>query len=45
VTNGDVNQLIELAQYRIETKTRASAILALGGVALVLIFAALPVVG
>ena len=41
--NGDVNQLIELAQYRIETKTRASAILALAGVALVLIFAVLPV--
>jgi len=43
VANGDVNQLIELAQYRIETKTRASTILALGGVALVLIFAVLPV--
>ncbi len=41
--NGDENQLIELAQYRIETKTRASAILALAGVALVLIFAVLPV--
>ncbi len=41
--NGNVNQLIELAQYRIETKTRASAILALAGVALVLIFAVLPV--
>ena len=40
--NGNVNQLIELAQYRIETKTRASAILALAGVALVLIFAVLP---
>src|ERR1700692_78913 len=34
---------MELAQYRIETKTRASAILALAGVALVLIFAVLPV--
>jgi len=43
VPNGDENQLIELAQYRIETKTRASAILALAGVALVLIFAVLPV--
>ena len=43
MANGDVNQLIELAQYRIETKTRASTILALGGVALVLIFAVLPV--
>jgi len=43
VPNGNVNQLIELAQYRIETKTRASAILALAGVALVLIFAVLPV--
>jgi branched-chain amino acid transport system permease protein len=43
VANGDVNQLIELAQYRIETKTRASAILALAGVALVLIFAVLPI--
>jgi branched-chain amino acid transport system permease protein len=43
VANGDANQLIELAQYRIETKTRASAILALAGVALVLIFAVLPV--
>ena len=43
MANGDVNQLIELAQYRIETKTRASAILALAGVALVLIFAVLPV--
>ena len=41
--NGDENQLIELAQYRIETKTRASAILALAGAALVLIFAVLPV--
>ena len=41
--NGDENRLIELAQYRIETKTRASAILALAGVALVLIFAVLPV--
>ena len=41
--NGDVNQLMELTQYRIETKTRASAILALAGVALVLIFAVLPV--
>ena len=41
--NGDENQLMELAQYRIETKTRASAILALAGVALVLIFAVLPV--
>ena len=41
--NGDENQLIELAQYRIETKTRASAILALAGVALVLILAVLPV--
>src|SRR6202171_850464 len=35
--------MIELGQYRIETKTRASAILALAGVALVLIFAVLPV--
>ena len=43
MANGDVNQLIELAQYRIETKTRASAILALAGVALVLIFAVLPI--
>ena len=43
MATGDVNQLIELAQYRIETKTRASAILALAGVALVLIFAVLPV--
>jgi len=43
VPNGDENRLIELAQYRIETKTRASAILALAGVALVLIFAVLPV--
>src|ERR1700737_2262973 len=34
---------MELAQYRIETKTRASAILALAGAALVLIFAVLPV--
>ena len=41
--NGDENQLMELAQYRIETKTRASAMLALAGVALVLIFAVLPV--
>jgi branched-chain amino acid transport system permease protein len=43
VPNGDENQLMELAQYRIETKTRASAMLALAGVALVLIFAVLPV--
>src|ERR1700682_969718 len=34
---------MELAQYRIETKTRASAILAFAGVALVLVFAVLPV--
>src|SRR6202158_364536 len=33
---------MEPARYRIETKTRASAILALAGVALVLVFAALP---
>ena len=38
----DGQQLIELAGYRIETKTRASAMLAIAGVALVLIFAALP---
>src|SRR5258708_12520482 len=34
---------MEPAQYRIDTKTRASAILALAGVAVVLIFAVLPV--
>src|SRR5258707_7612693 len=33
---------MEPARYRIETKARASAILALAGVALVLIFAVLP---
>src|ERR1700738_291805 len=42
MVKGDGNQLIEPIRYRIETKTRASAILALAGVALVLIFAVLP---
>jgi hypothetical protein len=34
VAKGDWNQLMELTRYRVETKTRASAILALAGVAL-----------
>jgi hypothetical protein len=34
VAKGDGNQLMELTRYRVETKTRASAILALAGVAL-----------
>ncbi len=38
----DGNQLMEPARYRIETKTRASAMLALAGVALVVVLAALP---
>jgi branched-chain amino acid transport system permease protein len=42
MVTGDGNQLMEPTRYRIETKTRASAILVLAGVALVLIFAALP---
>jgi hypothetical protein len=42
VANGDGNRLMEPARYRIETKARGSAILALAGVALVLIFAVLP---
>ena len=42
MAKGDGNQLMEPTRYRIETKTRASAILALAGIALVLIFAALP---
>src|SRR5260221_12297195 len=42
MVKGDGNQLIEPTRYRIETKARASAILALAGVALVLILAALP---
>src|SRR6476619_5874258 len=43
MVKGDGNQLMGPTRYRIETKTRASAILALAGIALVLIFAALPV--
>src|SRR6202171_2962005 len=39
----DGNQLMEPTQYRIETKTRASAVLVLAGITLVLILAALPV--
>jgi branched-chain amino acid transport system permease protein len=42
VANGDGNRLMEPARYRIETKARGSAILALAGVALVLIFTVLP---
>src|ERR1700722_6139228 len=42
LSNGDGSQLMERARYRIETKTRASMILAVAGVALVLIFAVLP---
>src|ERR1700755_192005 len=42
MVTGDGNQLMEPTRYRIETKTRASAILVLAGVALVLIFAAIP---
>src|ERR1700682_1517014 len=40
---GDGNQSMEPTQYRIETKTRASAVLVLAGITLVLILAALPV--
>jgi branched-chain amino acid transport system permease protein len=43
MVKGDGNQLMEPIQYRIETKTRASAALVLAGIALVLILAALPV--
>src|ERR1700755_2883146 len=39
---GNGNQLMEPGQYRIETKTRASAVLALASIALVLILAVLP---
>jgi branched-chain amino acid transport system permease protein len=42
MVKGDGNQLMEPTRYRIETKTRASAILALAGI-FVLIFAALPI--
>lgn len=42
MANGDGNRLMEPARYRIETKARGSAILALAGVALVLIFTVLP---
>ena len=42
MVKGDGNQLMEPTQYRIETKTRASAVLVLAGIALVLILAALP---
>src|SRR5258708_40255939 len=42
MVKGEGNQLMEPTQYRIETKTRASAVLVLAGIALVLILAALP---
>src|SRR4030088_489250 len=42
MVKGNGNQFMEPTQYRIETKTRASAVLALASVALVLILAALP---
>src|ERR1700730_4877694 len=42
MVKGDGIQLMEPTQYRIETKTRASAVLMLAGIALVLILAALP---
>jgi branched-chain amino acid transport system permease protein len=44
IVKGESNQLIEPVGYRIETKSRASSILAVAGVALVLIFAALPAI-
>jgi len=42
MVKGEGNQLMEPTRYRIETKTRASAVLVLAGIALVLILAALP---
>src|ERR1700704_6619829 len=42
MVKGNGNQFMEPTQYRIETKTRASAMLALAGVALVVVLAALP---
>lgn len=42
MVKGNGNQLMEPTLYRIETKTRASAVLVLAGVALVSIFAAVP---
>src|SRR5216683_255717 len=42
MARGHGNQLMEPTRYHTETKTRASSVLALAGVVLVLIFAALP---
>src|SRR5450631_1887770 len=42
MVKGEGNQLMEPTRYRIETKTRASAVLVLAGIAVVLILAALP---
>src|SRR3977135_4697062 len=42
MANGNRNQLTGPTRYRVETRTRASMPLALAGVAIVLIFVALP---